>query len=605
MITNNSSATEHTDIVLGRLQKIYMHMMAVAIILLSGIGLVAQILAVNGRGDPLSVTTLAPPIVLMLLGGLVLLMIDQGRLKIGARILIYGTVMASVVTVYLAAQNPNNIEETFLAGSYLVIGTLAIITAAVLGTRYEHYLGMGIILVTAILVVLNVYQRLLNIEAQRNLISSSIVIILTQMFVGGSLRFFVGAMRETHQSTQRANQLLEASAMVGQVITQYLSADELYQQTVDIIRERFGYAQVQIYTLDESALQGELRASTRPSFVPLANGQRLSFSPQSLIGRVARLHDAVTVEQTELSEIHYAELSPNTRSAFMAPLLDNDRVMGILDVQSTQLGTFNQAEQQALKVLASQLATAIRNAVLFEQQQQSVLENQRLLAESEASLVEIRRLNSTLTREAWEQYMFGREKFMGISLSDEGFNTQAEWTQTMIESVKEQQPIVRKQDHLRIIAIPLLLHGETIGAIEVETSPSEGNIELELVDIIEGVAQRLAVSLDNARLFEEIQEASFNEQIISGMVTDFQSADTVESLLKAALEGLSTNLGASSGAIRMKQSPTTSHYAMAQPAMAQPAAASIGQDAQKGPTNGHHDFPSSQLPNDDSDGGLA
>ncbi|MAU10567.1 MAG: hypothetical protein CL607_12140 [Anaerolineaceae bacterium] len=606
MMMRNSNAIGHTDYLLVRLQNIYMRMMAVAIIGMSGVGLVAQIVVVTSRGDTLSFTSLAPPVVLMLLGGMVLLFIEQRRLNLSARILIYSTVVASAVTVYLASQNPNILQGTFLAGSYLVIGTLAIITAAVLGTRFEHYISIGIVLGSAILVVIDVYQGLGNPVVQRSLVSSSFIIILTQVLVGGSLRFFVGAMQETHQSTRRANQLLEASAMVGQSIAQYLNADELYQQTVDIIRERFGYSQVQIYTVDEATLQGELRATTQPSADTLTAQQRLSFNAQSLIGRVARLHDTVTVEQTDSSEMRYAELSPTTRSAFMAPLLDNNRVIGILDVQSTQTGIFSQVEQQALKVLASQLATAIRNALLFEQQQHSVLENQHLLAESETSLVEIRRLNSTLTREAWEKYMLGREKFTGIHLSEAGFKTKVEWTDAMIESVKEQQPVVKKRGQQRVVAMPLLLRGETIGAIEVEIPPSEADIELELVDIIEGVGQRLAVSLDNARLFEEIQEASFNEQIISGIVTDFQSADTVESLLKTALEGLSSSLGAKSATIRMKQNPTASHYAIVQP-----ATVSNDKVTQNGHANGHkgntasHSATSQPSDANDRDGGTA
>ena len=110
MMMRNSNAIGHTDYLLVRLQNIYMRMMAVAIIGMSGVGLVAQIVVVTSRGDTLSFTSLAPPVVLMLLGGMVLLFIEQRRLNLSARILIYSTVVASAVTVYLASQNPNILQ---------------------------------------------------------------------------------------------------------------------------------------------------------------------------------------------------------------------------------------------------------------------------------------------------------------------------------------------------------------------------------------------------------------------------------------------------------------------------------------------------------------
>ncbi|MCA9883498.1 MAG: GAF domain-containing protein [Anaerolineae bacterium] len=603
-------AGDTVGISIVKLQKLYMRVLAVILMLMSAIGLVAQIAVITRRGESIMFFGVLPIFILVVLGGIVLVLIERNNLRTSARILIYSTVIAAAITVFLSAQNPNNDRQALLAGSYLVIGTIAIITSAVLGTRIEYYLGLFVTTASGVIVAISVIDKLATPAEQANLVSSTAVIIFTQILIGLSLRFFVGAMQKTADSTQNLNELLEASSYVGQIIARYLSADELYQRTVDIIRDRFGYYHVQIYTLDEDAVQAELKATT-DSGNARPTRQLLPIGPQSLISRVARIHDAVVIDNVDNSERAYSELLPTTQSAILVPLLDNDRVIGVLDVQSMRPNVFKQAEQQALKLLASQLATAIRNADLFEQQQHSVLENQRLLEESEHSLGEISRLNSSLTREAWNQYMFGRHHLSGISLEGNKFTTNAQWTEAMIESVKGQQPVVKRKDINRVVATPLILRGEVIGALEIETSTTNDDIELELVDIVEGVAQRLAVSLDNARLFEEIQETSYNEQIISGLVTEFQAADSLEALLKAALEGLSSSLGATSGAIRMKQASLNTNYAMLQPS--QPAKVMNGHNGngsnghhQNGTMNGQHDMaPKTPPATDDNTGGIA
>jgi hypothetical protein len=69
--------------------------------------------------------------------------------------------------------------------------------------------------------------------------------------------------------------------------------------------------------------------------------------------------------------------------------------------------------------------------------------------------------------------------------------------------------------------------------------------------MVRALSQRLAVSLDNARLFEESHEATAQEQRVSEIVAQYQSANSVDELLQITLEGLAETLGAEEGAIRL------------------------------------------------------
>ena len=102
-----------------------------------------------------------------------------------------------------------------------------------------------------------------------------------------------------------------------------------------------------------------------------------------------------------------------------------------------------------------------------------------------------------------------------------------------------------------------MLRGEVIGAIEVEAG--DDAIQHDAVEMVQAIAQRLATSLENARLFEQTQAATTQEQRINQIVTRYQTATTVDDLLQITLTELSDALGAQRGAIRLGFVPEQAH----------------------------------------------
>ena len=95
----------------------------------------------------------------------------------------------------------------------------------------------------------------------------------------------------------------------------------------------------------------------------------------------------------------------------------------------------------------------------------------------------------------------------------------------------------------------MMLGNEVIGAIEVEAT--DGTQEADIRDMVNAVAQRLALNLDKARLFEESQEATAREQRINEIVTRYQSLNNIDELLRITLQELSQSLGATHSSIRL------------------------------------------------------
>jgi|GEM_PF-2352501 len=69
---------------------------------------------------------------------------------------------------------------------------------------------------------------------------------------------------------------------------------------------------------------------------------------------------------------------PDTRSELALPMIVSERIVGVLDLQATEVDRFSADEQRVLVSLAQQLAIAIEHAHLYEEQVQVAEELQRL-----------------------------------------------------------------------------------------------------------------------------------------------------------------------------------------------------------------------------------
>lgn len=368
--------------------------------------------------------------------------------------------------------------------------------------------------------------------------------------IGYTSRYVSTSIQTVAERARRSNDLLQTTAEVGQIANAILSQDDLFRRAVELIRDRFDFYHVQIFLVDDERKYANLVASTgEVGQKLLARRHRLAIGSQSVIGRVTQAGEPIIARDTDRDALHARnELLPNTRSELALPISDGGRIIGALDVQSTKSNAFQLIDVRALEIMASQLGVAIRNARLFETQMLSVQENKRLFFESEASLREIQRLNRQLTQQTWRDYISSSGTITGVTArSDNTIVPDEEWTHSMIDASLRRRA-VPSQDH-RILDVPIVLRGEIVGVIEVETK--ENGITDDTIELTQSIAGRLAVSLDNARLFEEAQQGIVQEQRLNEITTKYQSAVTVDDLLQITLSELQEIFGAETAQIRI------------------------------------------------------
>jgi sigma-B regulation protein RsbU (phosphoserine phosphatase) len=101
---------------------------------------------------------------------------------------------------------------------------------------------------------------------------------------------------------------------------------------------------------------------------------------QGLIGWVAQTGEAVVVSDVT-ADARYYNARKETRSEVVAPIISNDSVIGVFDLESDDLNAYNEADRQLLMLLASQVAIIVEKAMLHEQ----LVEKKRLEAQLEVA----------------------------------------------------------------------------------------------------------------------------------------------------------------------------------------------------------------------------
>ncbi len=179
---------------------------------------------------------------------------------------------------------------------------------------------------------------------------------------------------------QRSHQLRTASE-VALLATSGTNRDEMIQQAVNLLRDRFGFFYSAIYLIDETGDYANLRAAaTTDEELVIPNNVRIPVGSQTVIGQVAATQNPLII--TNLDEEHEYQQSASimigSRSEATAPMLLGNQLVGLIDIQSRSVAAFDSDVLTVLQTLASQLATGLRNVLLVESSQVNLEETAML-----------------------------------------------------------------------------------------------------------------------------------------------------------------------------------------------------------------------------------
>ncbi|GEM_PF-1211024 len=268
----------------------------------------------------------------------------------------------------------------------IILGVMAVVgllLTVIIAVALNDSITRNIVKLTA--VVGELQSGNLNVRAQINSVDE-----LGQLADGfnGMAERLKMMIDTLEQKVKERTERLETLALLGGHLNAILDFDQLLNELVNQVKERFNYYHVHIYILDEKgqnlvmqAGYGEVGAEMK------AAGHAISLhAPFSLVARTARESDIVMTENVHQDTTWLPNpLLPNTQAEMAVPIIIAEKVVGVLDVQSDKVGGLDDSDASLLRSLANQVAVALSNARLFEQVEQRAAELAQSIQAMEAA----------------------------------------------------------------------------------------------------------------------------------------------------------------------------------------------------------------------------
>ena len=318
---------------------------------------------------------------------------------------------------------------------------------------------------------------------------------------------------------------LQTTADIAKLTTELPDPEILMSQAVELIRARFGFYHASIFIMDETGNWADLVASTgEAGRKMIARHHRLALGSASIIGWVSANRLPRVALDVEQDPFHFKNpLLPETQSELAVPLLVGQRLLGALDVQSTEPHAFAEDDVRALEAIASEVAVAIDSA--------------RIQREMQEQLDRIERSDRIETQAAWGRIARSRSVPI-IHLNPRGeIGPLTDEVFPVIEDAIIQDSTVVSPDG-RDIAIPIQVRGETIATLAARRSKPSEPWNDEEIALMEAVASQSAQALEGARQRSEERRRVTELEVInriSQAVSQMLSQDTLFRIVRRQL----------------------------------------------------------------------
>ena len=339
---------------------------------------------------------------------------------------------------------------------------------------------------------------------------------------------------------RRADQLTLVSE-VSKSVTSTLDLSELMRDAANLIHEKFKYPYVSLFTVHPNRRLIAYQAGSGKRSKQL-EGYTISLDDTMGIMPWVAQHGKTVLANDVTKDERYipSPLPPkNTKSELCVPLLFNEKVVGLLDIQSDKLNAFTEDDQIMFEAVADTMAAAIRNADLYrsEQWRRQIADSLREVAGLVSSNVSVDEVLQTILTELdrnlpvdisaiWllEDDKLCLSAVRGIDAEQLESTCMAypDSLYSMIDAMMSESPIIRKPEdpmwpggitagydkNYSSIVAPLRVGDRQLGLLTL-AHHAPGRYGHEAQAISATFANYAAVAIENARLFDSAQEQAY------------------------------------------------------------------------------------------------
>ncbi len=166
-----------------------------------------------------------------------------------------------------------------------------------------------------------------------------------------------------YRRVQGQNRTLRVLAHVSQEFSSILDLDELLSKISVTIRALINFDAFSIFLVDRE--HGLLRRRFSQRYDERIALDNLELG-KGITGAAVEARETLNVGDTS-ADPRYIASHPDIRSEIAVPLILQDKVIGVLDLESQRLGFFTDEHTRALTLLAPQIASSVENARLYEE----------------------------------------------------------------------------------------------------------------------------------------------------------------------------------------------------------------------------------------------
>ena len=324
-------------------------------------------------------------------------------------------------------------------------------------------------------------------------------------------------------------ELLDFMLEVSAATSETLDLDRLLAQVAQMVKKVIPYELLAILLHSERRKGLIIRYSIghRPGLVenlviPLGEG---------ITGCAAAERQPILVADVRNDERYLSALDA-VRTELAVPMIARGRLVGVIDLQSTRLGAFSEYERALLRLIAARVAYSIDNARLYRrvERQYKTLRTLATLSQEFSSILALDELlrkiaaavRSLIDYDAFSILLLDAEKKalrhrfsvrydqrveldnIPLGKGITGAAAEAREPIRVADTLADPRYIASHPDIRSEVAIPLVAQDRVIGVMDLESSRMNFFTE-DHVRTLSLLAPTIAISVENARLYEEIE----------------------------------------------------------------------------------------------------
>jgi signal transduction histidine kinase/HAMP domain-containing protein len=377
---------------------------------------------------------------------------------------------------------------------------------------------------------------------------------------------YAGLERKVDERTRELTESLEQQTATAEILRVISSSPTDIQPVLDAVAENAAHicaaAEAHIRLIEGDTLRAVARFGTAPLGVP----DVIPFTRDFPAGRSIIERRTIHIEDlASLRETEFPEVGRETRSILVTPLVREGVPLGAILVRRIERQAFTERQIELLKTFADQAVIAIENVRLFQELQTRTRDLARSVEELKAlgevgravsSTLDLETVLSTIVSQASQlsgtdggavyEYDEETEEFhlRATQSLDVGFVELLRSTRirkgegavgriamtfepTQIPDIEQDatyqsrlKNAALREGYHALLAVPLLREEHIIGALIVNRK-TPGEFAPDVIELLRTFAAQSALAIQNARLFQEIEEKGRQLEIADRHKSEF------------------------------------------------------------------------------------